>query len=1151
MIILISDIQTLYVSSPLYKESNQLPLDVVEKGLTEVCVRSSKLAGEGEDIHIIHGGDLFERNVPFAQTITRFNSLFHKLSTQFPKVKFYTTTGNHDQRKKYPFTWDSSLDKQEYPTTYLTALSQKNYNFTIVDSTSPKGKVIEGINFHTPPYFLNENHFLSYLDDVIKANQDTEVYQVLVMHQDINPIIPESKIVANDSRFEFFDHIYFGHIHNRPNVGKRFTAMGSLFHMKGGDALGENAFDKGFWVLDPDNGCQSELHLLEGYPRFRDLGIGEDIPKEWEGDYIMRRKPVVALEDISTEVVNTHTLEGKTDLVEDYCETSGLDKKAENFLKDILAELKIENEQDVCNIKLTGIEIEGIQSIVKPISLALDRHPLTFYLGKKGSGKSTALLYAPYWAWTGKHFSGRGTNDSFITKTSLRKVDGHKWRGSRVILHVEKDGKVFALARHEKFKGETYGHEGKSNFLVFNKTESGEYELCDLKYLTNWDGSSHSEKTLNTQLWWDYTNITPDIFKSLVMFDVYSTNLIGASDSERTRMFKSMLQLDWVDEFSEIVKTRLQDKKSQLDQLNKDLFKLTSELQSAEHSVTSYTDATQQMVDHNKEEIEVLMYDLDQYNEEFRSLCEEVDALIKDKPTFSGNIEEVESEISRLNTEGKLVKKSLEKIESDIALKEYHDKTKLSTVDRIEKLEAELKKEKSRKSEFNFILDLSKRLISLDEKITEVSGEIEKLKLFKNSLGDISDDRLKLDNLSRRVSHLEVSSKEAEAFCPTCGNPMKEELAQERKAERQDELKKAKKEFKTLQKEITLYEEKVSDCENKLVPLLDLYEELEEERYEVNRKLGEGKTERAEYLKGIQILGGTLESLKEELNTSEEVSDEVSKLDLDQLREDKKRFSSTYDDLVSKVHTLSDSILGYKHALETWESDRRVLDVNVDNARYNVSKTEEKLDNQNASFKAYMESREDGLNKLIDVSIDLSERHSTLTKTIELDSQYLTSIEDAVKKVRGSSGIAAYATKSKLEIINRLAERYGDCVNQSVNIDLKMRDSGSMTYDVKLRAEGLEVQNLSGGQTALANMIFMFALSDYYNQTVAKMNLMMLDEPIKPVSDEGEIGMIYDLLHLKSEEVKLHVIAHPTDTYLSEGITVNFVKPRLKSTEIN
>ena len=208
---------------------------------------------------------------------------------KYPDIIIFAISGNHDHSTK-------NLEHSQAISAIQHIQDIIPNNFKIIDNKSVE--VCEGVFVHGIPHYEHEEDFSTKLDErVAETTQGVKNY--LQIHQTPegigNKMIP-FECSPSDSRFNIYDHVFDGHIHNHQKLSNNFTVVGSPIH-RDRDDKGKT---KGFLVMNlykPEKGFK--FIPLSNYPEFIEDYAG--IPKEVAESNFILPEPV----DTSTDVIST------------------------------------------------------------------------------------------------------------------------------------------------------------------------------------------------------------------------------------------------------------------------------------------------------------------------------------------------------------------------------------------------------------------------------------------------------------------------------------------------------------------------------------------------------------------------------------------------------------------------------------------------------------------------------------------------------------------------------------------------------------------------------------------------------------------------------------------------------------------------------
>lgn len=251
--------------------------------------------------NILFCGDLFN-NMQILQTevAARVTKLFWEKSNYYrmePCVNFILISGNHDYATR------NSLDRAAISGNAV--LDGVGDNVSIIDNRS-WNMFGSDVYVYGIPYFDDKNDFRVALEKASKEAED-KPNTILLMHQTVGLGLDmvEEDIDPLDPLFNAFDVVFNGHIHQYSQVADDWYNVGSPIHRDASD-VGQ---DKGYLIYDTETKIVERV-ILDKYPKFRQLPADQDLPEEWEGDYIVQVPPVQELTMDEEEVMEKFDQEG-------------------------------------------------------------------------------------------------------------------------------------------------------------------------------------------------------------------------------------------------------------------------------------------------------------------------------------------------------------------------------------------------------------------------------------------------------------------------------------------------------------------------------------------------------------------------------------------------------------------------------------------------------------------------------------------------------------------------------------------------------------------------------------------------------------------------------------------------------------------------
>ena len=198
------------------------------------------------------------------------------------------------------------------------------------------------------------------------------------------------------------------------------------------------------------------------------------------------------------------------------------------------------------NIELLDINIQGFRSIQKAYFSFSDHIGINIIKGSNGIGKST-LIESISWVLYGMNLKGTKA-DQISTWKWVRNDD---FRGTRVVIRIKVDSKVYVIARMHKFKGLTFEKSVKNGILIYS--EEG---------INNSIDKATSQNFINRLL-----KVDSKTFLNSVLFGQRLQKFIEASNEDKRKIFESLFDLTFIDEARENAKTQLSDLNNELSEL--------------------------------------------------------------------------------------------------------------------------------------------------------------------------------------------------------------------------------------------------------------------------------------------------------------------------------------------------------------------------------------------------------------------------------------------------------------------------------------------------------------------------------------------------------------------------------------------------------
>lgn len=206
-------------------------------------------------------------------------------------------------------------------------------------------------------------------------------------------------------------------------------------------------------------------------------------------------------------------------------------------------------------MNILKLEIEGYKSIGS-LELNFDKYKsINIIRGSNGTGKSTSVDSLAYCLYG---YDLKGSNKAkVITKEAYRLSS---FRGTRIITTFVKNDVEYKVARHIKFKGETFGVTGKDTLLL-----SIDGELSSGRTV------SDVQKELDNIL-----GMSKDVFLNTILLGQKMKRFIESSDKKG--IFEEIVNMSFVDDLRQKVGKDLDSMKSENTRIELTMSKVQGEL---------------------------------------------------------------------------------------------------------------------------------------------------------------------------------------------------------------------------------------------------------------------------------------------------------------------------------------------------------------------------------------------------------------------------------------------------------------------------------------------------------------------------------------------------------------------------------------------
>lgn len=234
-------------------------------------------------------GDLIDKAAGVSTLVlNKLFSMFEHCWRDFPDVKFYCISGNHDMVNRFTIEENDSI---------LNVLHQHFSNFYHLAGVTQLRHLEEIVKLAGVPFFDKREMFLSYLASLGQPTGTT----ILLTHQS-DPETPFADIFSDDVKG--FDWCFNGHIHRYKEHTPRFFTVGNPLHRN----LSDVGDKKGYLVLDT-----KESIVTREFLNFQEFSLANTK---------MVEAPTQKVKEGFVSHLNTQ--EGKDPLYDGYCKLQNL-----------------------------------------------------------------------------------------------------------------------------------------------------------------------------------------------------------------------------------------------------------------------------------------------------------------------------------------------------------------------------------------------------------------------------------------------------------------------------------------------------------------------------------------------------------------------------------------------------------------------------------------------------------------------------------------------------------------------------------------------------------------------------------------------------------------------------------------------------------
>lgn len=205
-------------------------------------------------------------------------------------------------------------------------------------------------------------------------------------------------------------------------------------------------------------------------------------------------------------------------------------------------------------VNIDRIVVRGFGTYVQEFEFEMDRGGVNIIRGQNGAGKTT-LFSALVWCLYQVNLKGTA-NDAVATWKEARPKE---FKGTRVVVYLTVDGVKYAIARHIKYKGNTYGVPGESDLLIFKENE--EHELTKAGLVSSVRGKADTQAVVDKLL-----GVDARTFTNSVMFVQRSRRFIEADNAEKRKLLEELFDLGFVDLMKERADEKVKKYQGELDE---------------------------------------------------------------------------------------------------------------------------------------------------------------------------------------------------------------------------------------------------------------------------------------------------------------------------------------------------------------------------------------------------------------------------------------------------------------------------------------------------------------------------------------------------------------------------------------------------------
>ena len=1139
-------------SRPNAFESNT---DILDNSLAQLD-KVFQLANDLGSNMILHTGDFFEHQSPSPTVLNKVIKRLHRNEMKFPKIVFYSVTGNHD------YAAGISRGDEKPDRTILQALEKAASNFVVCDYQSLEIDLQS--NVVCLPFLRSENEWLENFPAILELKSDYP-HSILLMHQDTAQEIPNSQIDENEVR-KHFDFVVNGHIHRRKENGNWITA-GSLLEQKGGDATETT---KGVYVYDSFE-VSMTFHEITGYPKFVEYYAGDEVEEKDRSNYIIRRERPIEVKK-SLRTIDDTTPKGREDAGKVFLneKLAEIPEDLETELAQLTARVQGHTAKTRKKIRYDHVKFEGYRSWMHG-EYELNPNKLRYIQAQTGAGKST-LFEALVWCEFGALLKEKAKQEHITPEKWLQDLDGN-FQGTMVQVAKTVNDIPYIVTRCLGYKADVFGQRGADNFFIHRLTDDGPIACTAADFGVTEE--QFDSKPKKTAVWTEFCGIDLETFLNVVIFTPEKCNLIQAGDADKRAILEPLLQVDWVDQLKDLAKAEREKEQVEVGKIDTEIRVLAERTNGINLLLNEIAEREQKFEEQQK-------LDLQEVQDKLTSNQTSIPEFQGDIELWEGKVKEIETQIdftipeqlaalnSRLTTEqGKVFELQQEVTAIDQkaqALQVQPTERYLELTKEFEALEQQQNAKKSELIRLEGDVQLKKEsVIKLQQKRTdrrnELETEIPLLEAAERKVGRDSDawvretGEIKADISTKenRLLSLKSEADHQTDNCPVCaqklpeGHNILEGIAAHKLS------------IENLEKEIQALRLKLENHQAKQPEILSAIETAqqklkaakEEVMLEDNKALITFNAAKKIHFEELAVMESKVADVEKELEAFDvkfrdnkdqklgcyvqmQANLDEERLKLFSVMEDKKDEIAQFIEAnvapiqlnIFELKTRSEKQGEYLKDLETArvevqaaKDDLKALMTAIENQQQKIREiADRKFDTAaRETHKIYLEETQEKIGAETAKKLKREKRVANLTH-----------IE---KTVCGAKGLKTFLIQQKLDQLNTYATTYANALGTSIRFSIDDKNS----YVTTLMIEGRErdAAKASNGQLLIANLILAGSLYDLQSQTV-DVGLQMLDEPFGPL-DQDTVFQVSQLLSEQSKKRSMHVITHSTSLDLSHA----------------